>query len=119
MDMSEDKVMFAPDFLKMTREMEKKLADPNMNYQERVALMDKLTSLKIKWQEYGVRDPTVMKSIIKTYENTLAQFGMNSPAMVDSIESTGGVMADYKKKLAEARRILAEGEERGFVHAEY
>ena len=31
MDMSEDKAMFAPDFLKMTREMEKKLADPNMN----------------------------------------------------------------------------------------
>lgn len=117
MDMSEDKAMFAPDFLKMTREMEKKLADPNMNYQERVALMDRLTSLKIKWQEYGVRDPTVMKSIIKTYENALGEFGR--AGMVDSIESTGGVMADYKKKLAEARRILAEGEKRGLVHAEY
>ena len=118
MDTSEEKMMFAPDFLKMTREMEKKLADPNMNYQERVALMDKLTSLKIKWQEYGVRDPTVMRSIIKTYENALAQFGMSSPPMVDSIESTGGVMADYKAKLVEARRILAEGKRRGLVHAD-
>ena len=118
MDMSEEKRMFAPDFLRMTREMEKKLADPNMNYQERVALMDRLTSLKIKWQEYGVRDPTVMKSVIKTYESALAEFG-RAPGMVDSIESTGGVMADYKAKLAEARRILAEGEKRGLVHAEY
>jgi len=105
------KALFLPDFKRLEEQIQKKLADPGLGFNERLQLQAKLTSLSLHWQESGIRNLDVVEAIRQNVLNDLRALGsMNlDPATLELHSS------ERRAKVAELDAILAEAGQKGLI----
>jgi hypothetical protein len=105
------KALFLPDFKRLESALQKKLADPDLGFNERLQLQEKLTNLSLHWQESGIGKLSVVKAIRENVLNDLRALGsMNLDPVTLELHSS-----DRRAKVAELDAILAEGERKGMI----
>ena len=105
------KALFLPDFERMEEQLQKKLADPKLEFNERLQVRAKLTTLSLHWQENGVGNLDVLRGMRDSIIDELRALSEMylDPATLD-LHSR-----DRRAKVAELTALITEGEKKGMV----
>lgn len=108
-----DKAIFLQDFMKVMEQMEKQLADPNIPFAKRTALIRKMTQLKVDWQESGISSVDLVRALRDSLVNDWQTAGQ----MVLSGEAKNQIFGDIPGKIDRLNAILAKAKQKGIEGA--
>jgi hypothetical protein len=104
-----DKALFLKDYQRMERQIEERTRDPTLSFAERQALQNKLINLKLRWQEQGIGNLDVVRSMRDSILGTLKEAGTMSLPEADFEE----IFGEQRRHLSELNAIIAEAEQKG------
>jgi len=104
-----DKTLFLQDFVRAEKALEKQLADPKTDLQRRASLSNKLTSLKLNWQQNGIGDINVVIAMRDSIVSTLKEFSGLTEAEKEA------VFGDRRARLAKLNEIIEQAKTKGLV----
>jgi len=105
------KTIFLQDYKNLERKLEKQLADPGLSFDQRMILGNRLTNLKLNWQENGVGDVSVVIAMRDNILNNLKESG----TMKLSPSDETAIFGDQRAKLPQLNAIIAEANAKGLI----
>jgi len=105
------KALFLSDYQRLERGLEKQFMDPAIGFNERLAIQDKLMSLKYRWQESGIRNLDIVIAMRDEILDILKAAG-GMGLTPDTMDET---FRDARKQLAELNKIIAEAKAKGLA----
>ena len=105
------KTIFLQDYQNLERKLEKQLADPGLSFDQRMILGNRLTNLKLNWQENGIADVNVVIAMRDNILGNLKEAG----TMKLSPGDEAAIFGDQRAKLPQLNAIIAEATAKGLV----
>lgn len=105
------KTIFLADYQRMEKQLEKQLSDPGLPFGQRVALSERLTSLKMNWQENGVSDVNVVIAMRDNILGNLKEAGTMSLPEADM----EAIFGEQRRHLTELTAIINEAKQKGLI----
>ena len=105
------KTIFLKDYQRMEKQLEKELADTGLPFGQRAALSEKLTSLKMNWQQNGVSDVNVVIAMRDSILGNLKEAGSMSLPEAD-LEA---IFGEQRRHLTELNAIIDEAKQKGLI----